>query len=111
MTCECKFEAPDHPFVDQPQYTVKFVMCSNCVRYYKTSWGLVSSQDIQAMVDAAAAEQEQLIAEALSMKEDGYEPVPFDGVVERQIDPKLLEVPCRCSIVQLMQAGCLCGGK
>jgi hypothetical protein len=34
-------------------------------------------------VDAAAAEQEQLIAEALSMKEDGYEPVqggevPFD---------------------------------
>jgi hypothetical protein len=112
---------------------------------------------IQAMIDSVAAQQEQLIAEALgtlvqgspelskvdtndannllndiqealSMKEDGYEPVPLGtGQFEERSDSNgpVEQLPaksygdlavrnskglCTCSIVQLMQAGCRCNG-
>jgi hypothetical protein len=104
---------------------LQYVAASNTWRppkHYITRYGLVTAADlptptlasvgIQGIVDAAAAEQEQLIAEALSMKEDGYIPVEqlpaksFPDLVKR--DSLGL---CRCTTVELMQRGCACGGK
>ena len=74
---------------------------------------IVQALHINDQVNAAAAQTQANIDEALDMAKEGYQPLPEPPVYKVKwitFDPSA-GPKCSCNIVDLMKQGCSCGGK